>query len=226
MSASVCTFIEIAPEVLAAMAEASDRTPTLYFSRHWSVRKFFWMRLRLINRHLASLLRANDGNCLDFGGGGGVFLPTLSLFFKSVTCLDLDISVARKVVDRFELSNVQLVQADIADAHLDGAPFNAIVAADVLEHFRDLGVPVRALRRWLGNDGILVTSLPAENVLYVALRKLFGIKKPADHYHTAVEVEAYLAGHGFEPVRRSFVPLYIPLLPLFAVTAWRIRPEN
>jgi hypothetical protein len=66
----------------------------------------------------------------------------------------------------------------------------------------------------------LYTSLPSENILYVFLRKVFGITKPVDHYHTASEVEKYLSEHGFNRIKRVCVPLYWPILPLFSVSAW------
>lgn len=214
-------FVEIPREFLAGIATDSDRIPTLYYSRYWPVRRFFWMRLKLIY----SLMRRAGGGggcCLDFGGGGGVFLPTLSGYFKKVVCIDLENDEAHKVVAQYQLSNVQLVREDIASANLADAPFDAIVAADVLEHFQDLSFPVNALRKWLSQGGILYTSLPSENYIYVFLRKVFGITKPWDHYHTAGEVESYLAQHGFKQIRKTFVPFYWGILPLFHVSAWQL----
>jgi ubiquinone/menaquinone biosynthesis C-methylase UbiE len=123
------------------------------------------------------------------------------------------------------LENVEIVQGDVEQLDFSKSPFDAVVAADVLEHFRDLNVPVVALRRWLKPEGLLFTSLPTENWPYVVLRKVFGIEKPWDHYHTGYEVEAFLTANGFERVRTRCVPLYAPVVPLFLVSAWRLRTD-
>lgn len=218
-------FVEIPRAFLKSIATGSDRIPTLYFSENIFARKFFWLRLRMIHR-MMHRLDADRRNCLDFCGGGGVFLPTLASAFDNVVCVDLETEEAFRVKQRFGLENVQMVQADIASTSLPGAPFFNIVAADVLEHFRDLSVPVKALRAGLDANGRLFTSLPTENWVYVALRKLFRIRKPADHYHTACEVETFLRDSGFKCVSRCFVPLYFPIFPLFSICAWRLADEN
>jgi hypothetical protein len=68
---------------------------------------------------------------------------------------------------------------------------------------------------------VLVTSLPSESWIYVLLRRVFGIEKPADHYFTGAEVEATLTRVGFRALRRRHLPLEIPGTSLFLVTAWR-----
>jgi SAM-dependent methyltransferase len=202
-------FIEIPPKFLASIATDSDRVPRMYFQVGEVARRIFWLRLRwihrLIQRHCASRER-----CLDVGAGGGVFLPSLSQLFDRVVSVDLEVKEAMQVVEHFGLHNVRVVQ-----------PFDAIVAADVLEHFRDPSPAVTALRRWLAPDGTLFTSLPSENWVYVLLRVFFGIEKPPDHYHTGFELEAYLESNGFRRVQRWFVPLRVRLAPLYLVTAWR-----
>lgn len=213
-------FVEIDPNFLCSIATDSDRIPTLYYSNYWPVRQFFWMRLKLINR-LLKQIKVNRESCLDFGGGGGVFLPTLSRQFTRVFFLDLEDAEARQVVEQYQLNNIKIIKQDIATVDIPNLFFDTIVAADVLEHFQDLSVPVVALRRCLKSDGFLLTSLPTENFIYTSLRKVFGITKPEDHYHTGYQVEAYLKSQGFQPVRRLFVPLYFNIFPLFLVTAWQ-----
>lgn len=213
-------FVEIEPSFLRSIATDSDRIPTLYYSNYLLVRQFFWMRLKLIYFHLQRL-PINREVCLDFGGGGGVFLPTLSQLFKTVFFLDLEDAEARQVVEKHLLKNVKLVKQDIATVGFTKSSFDVIIAADVLEHFQDLSVPVTQIRNWLKQDGVLITSLPTENYLYVLLRQVFGVAKPADHYHTGYEVEAYLKARGFKQIRRTFVPLFGNILPLFLISVWR-----
>lgn len=213
-------FVQVESEFLASIATDSDRIPTLYYSEYSLVRKFFWMRLRLIYRLMKKLSKGSR-KCLDFGGGGGVFLPTLSNMFEQVTCVDLEDEEAQKTVGQYNLENVQLVRGNVSNVELKNAPFDVIVAADVLEHFKDLSVAVDAIISWLAKDGVFYTSLPTENWIYVFLRKVFRVEKPWDHYHTAQEVEEYLQQRGFDKIKGVCVPLYIPIFPLFRISAWK-----
>lgn len=218
-------FVEIPRDFLARIATDSERIPKLYYVPFWSVRRFFWMRLRLLFR-LMRRWSPRAKTCLDFGGGGGVFLPTLCRAFEQVVCIDLETSEASEVRREFRLDNLRLVQGDITTTELPEAPFDVIVAADVLEHFPDLSMPVDALKRWIAQDGELYTSLPTENGLYVGLRRVFGITKPADHYHTGAEVESFLERSGFVRVARLHVPLHWEILPLFLVSVWRLEHRS
>ncbi|MHC4414282.1 MAG: class I SAM-dependent methyltransferase [Planctomycetota bacterium] len=216
-------FVELPPDFLASIARDIDRVPKAYFQGNTISRKGFWLRLRWIYR-LARAHAQPFGSVLDFGAGGGVFLPSLANLFDRVTGIDLETQEAEQVVAHFGLDNVQLVRADIAKAELAAAPFDAIVAADTLEHFLDLGPPVAALRRWLKDEGTLFTSLPTENWTYALLRRLYRMEKPRDHYHTGYEVEAFLQARGFQRLRRWFVPLWLPIAPLYIVSAWCVDP--
>ena len=213
-------LIEIAPEYLASIADDSDRIPRLYYTGNRILRRMFWQRLHFLNR-MMERLQVRGGTCLDFGGGSGVFLPTLARRFDHVTLLDLEAGQARLVMEHFNLDRVNIIEQDASAMDFSKEPFDAIVAADVLEHFKDLDLPVPRLHRWLKPGGLIFTSLPTENWVYIFLRKVFGVEKPWDHYHTGYEVEAALALGGFRRVKTRCVPLHLPLAPLFLITAWR-----
>jgi SAM-dependent methyltransferase len=137
-----------------------------------------------------------------------------------VHAVDRDTADAARLVAARGLTNVVLHQRDVL-AEPFAERFPAIVAADVLEHFPDTEPIARQVHRWLADDGVLVTSLPTENWLYLLLRRVFGIEKPPDHYFSAAQVEATLARVGFRALRRRQVPLEVPGTSLFLVTAWR-----
>jgi 2-polyprenyl-3-methyl-5-hydroxy-6-metoxy-1,4-benzoquinol methylase len=137
-----------------------------------------------------------------------------------VHLLDRDCRMARLVLAELAVGNVTIEEGNALERGGAGQA-DAIIAADVLEHFRDLGPIVGKLREWLRPGGILLTCLPTENIWYQALRTVFGVTKPVDHYHTAAQVEAVLRRSGFEPRARLYHPLGVPLFPLFRVTAWR-----
>jgi SAM-dependent methyltransferase len=215
-------FIKIDSKFLQSIATDSERIPSLYYSNYWLVKNFFWMRLKLINYQISKIKTKKD-SCLDFGGGGGVFLPTLSSQFKTVVFIDLETLEASKVVEKYNLKNVKLIKEDIANASIPEAPFDVIVAADVLEHFQDLSMPISVFHKLLKKDGVLLTSLPTENFIYTSIRKIFNITKPWDHYHTGYQVELSLKRAGFKQIGRNFVPLFYNIFPLFLISAWKFN---
>ena len=221
-------FVRIPDKILRAVtAEACkldpsfhSRIPPEYYSRIKPISIVFWQRLRLLNALLRRHARQTDP-CLDFGGGGGVFTPTLAGWFEQVTLLDLATREAAVTCDRYNLANVTLIQGDACEISLPEGGFRVVVAADVLEHFRHLDDAVTPIRRWLADGGLLVTSLPTETLVYDFLRLVFRTQKPEDHYHRAIDVERFLEERGFRRLERRYAPLPLPLTPLFYITAWR-----
>ncbi len=217
------SFVEIPADFLASIATDEDRIPRLYFEGNPVTRAVFWLRLRWI--HALALRHADRSRpCLDFGAGGGVLLPTLAQTFDDVVSVDLVTTEAQRVAEHYGLERARIVEADATRAELPGAPFGTIVAADVLEHFADLAPPLDAIHRMLADDGVLLTSLPSETGFYEWLRRVQGVEKPEDHYHTAAEVEAALEARGFERIAGRFVPLWVRVAPLYYISAWRKRP--
>lgn len=211
-------FVEIPASRLRNGATESNRMPKLYYHPNWFARKFFWERLRVLHRFLSQYPVRRD-SCLDFGCGSGVFLPTLSSEFASVTGVDIETEEAAKILAHYNPSNVSLVNADIYTTKEFGPEmFDVVMAPDVLEHFKDLKPPVACIHRWLKPDGFLFTSLPTENAFTLATRIAGKYEKPWDHYHTGYQVEDFLAANGFRRLRRS---LLYPLFPLYLTSVWR-----
>lgn len=199
--------------------EGNQRTPRLYSHPVAFVRRWFWARLRAIHQNILKTVPAPRRVAIDFGCGGGVFLPTLSNTCELVQGIDLAAYEAQLMVRHYKLANVRLIDADIYSLeNPDIAPADIIVAADVLEHFKDLSVPARRLRDWLKDDGYLFTSGPSENFMTVWGRILGGMKKPLDHYHTGYEVEDFLENHGFRKIRSRHV---YRVLPMYILSVWK-----
>jgi 2-polyprenyl-3-methyl-5-hydroxy-6-metoxy-1,4-benzoquinol methylase len=162
-------LIKPSSKLLKSIATDSNRIPRIYFEGNPIMSYVFWMRLKWISMRLKKYSKEKN-KCLDFGGGGGIFLPTLSKLFSNVISIDLEITEAQKICLAFNLENADLVSADILSNELSDAPFDAIIAADVLEHCKNIKPAVKKLNKCLKTDGILVTSPPTENWAYVLLR--------------------------------------------------------
>ena len=213
-------FTEIPRNLLMQFATEKDHERNIYYAGNFIVRRFFWLRLYFLNHLMNRFVRIEE-SCLDFGGGSGVMAPTLATRFLQTTLIDLNTDEAKKVLNYYCIQNIEIITGDINSIDMKGKTFRNIVAADVLEHFQDLSVPVKVLHQCLGDGGLLFTSLPTENWLYVLLRKIFRQKKPIDHYHSGYEVEQYLKSHGFSRKAGISVPLYFPIFPLFLLSVWR-----
>jgi 2-polyprenyl-3-methyl-5-hydroxy-6-metoxy-1,4-benzoquinol methylase len=215
-------YVPASVELLKDISVEQNRDISLdvYCSDQALLRRFFWLRLRLMT-WLISRVRPHPGECLDFGGGSGIFAASLATGFARVTLIDRNTQEAAQLTARLGLANVQLVTADIATFDFGPDRFDAITATDVLEHFADLELPLARIRRWLKPGGHLFTSLPTENVWYRWLRLVFNKTKPHDHYHSAAQVERALQAAGFRKVAGLYHPLLVPIVPLFRISAWR-----
>ena len=148
-----------------------------------------------------------------------IFIPTLSRLFKKTTLIDLDPSQAKIIKGKLVLPNCNILEKDIFTYQDD--PFDCIVAADVLEHFQDLNPIISCIKKFFTKGTVLITSLPCENFYYQFARILFNEKKPADHYHSASQVEQRLKANGFISLSSGKLPFRG--LPLFSINTWKLN---
>jgi 2-polyprenyl-3-methyl-5-hydroxy-6-metoxy-1,4-benzoquinol methylase len=212
--------LELLRRLIDRQTNSSDIALDVYCADNALLREFFWARLWMLTLLIRRFSGA-QGRCLDFGGGSGIFMPSLASGFRNVDLIDLNTTQAEQLREAYELGNVRITRANIGQFDFGSGAFNAIVAADVLEHFQDLSFPVERIRHWLDAKGILYTSLPSENLAYRLLRRVFGKQKPHDHYHAAWQVERFLTENGFRKVFGIYHPLFLPLFPLFRISAWQ-----
>lgn len=207
----------------AGQVPGQEHALDIYLHENRLLREFFMLRLRfmvaLINRmYRRGQLRGDK--VLDVGGGSGIVSRMLSPFVSHVDLLDRDCRAATLLLQRLPADNIALHEADALTWQPSAMP-DIVIAADVLEHFRELPPIMNRLRDWMSADSILFTSLPTENIWYVVLRKIFNKTKPYDHYHTSNEVEAELRRHGFIRIACLCHPLGLRLFPLFSISAWK-----
>jgi len=79
-------------------------TPTMYYHKNKIVRQMFWERLNVLAKFIQTNNKFRKKKCLDFGGGSGVFLPTLSSIFKEVILIYLDSSQANIIKGKYNLT--------------------------------------------------------------------------------------------------------------------------
>ena len=212
--------VPIATLLSIPVAKKEDISLDVYCGPNLIFREFFWLRLRLLTI-LINWLKPNKARALDFGGGSGIMAPTLSNGFERVDLIDLHADEADYLVKSLYLKNIFVEKTNILDFDYGLDQFDIILAADVLEHVKELNGPLSKIKRWLKPDGILFTSLPTENIFYCFLRVIFRKEKPWDHYHTAAHVETILKSKGFRKVAGLYHPLFIPIFPLFRISAWK-----
>lgn len=176
----------------------------LYHTGSWLMRWLQWGKLRALWR----LREGNGHNILDFGCGNGVMLPTFAEHFKQVIGYDIEVDAARNLKLKYDLTYVDIRRGHkpsylpFWDKH-----FDVIWASSVLEHIKDLDMAIYQLYRVLKPGGQLLFLSPNENWIYRLGRKLCGLKKPADHYHTGEEIEEALEKYFTCEVKKRWPPI-------------------
>ena len=125
--------------------QSSDIALDVYCAGNPLLREFFWARLWMLTLLIRRFSKP-EGICLDFGGGSGIFMPSLASGFRSVDLIDLNTAQAEQMREAYDLPNVRITRANIKDFDFGSGRFDAIVAADVLEHFEDLSFPIERIR--------------------------------------------------------------------------------
>jgi 2-polyprenyl-3-methyl-5-hydroxy-6-metoxy-1,4-benzoquinol methylase len=191
----------------------------IYVHPNRLARDIFWQRIGEIRR-LVSKYAEPTYRLLDVGGGTGVLARTVSPLVSQVTVLDVDAADARSIVHHFDLDNVTIVECDLQQ-YRPPALFDVVTAADVLEHFSDLTLPIDFIHRVCRPEGLLVISVPTENWLYRVGRLVVRKKKPVDHFHRAADIVQALSRSGLAQIERSSIPKIGLRLPLFEIAAFR-----
>lgn len=183
----------------------------LYHTGGWFVRWLQWGKLTA----LWKMQKHQNDYILDFGCGNGVMLPTFSRHFNEVIGFDIQTKAAINVKNHYQLENVQIRKGQARwPCYLPfyAHAFDVVWASSVLEHIKDLDMAVYQLHRVLRPGGQLLFLSPNENWLYRLGRKVLGLKKPHDHYHTGQEIEKALHEHFESEVKKRwppFINLYV-----------------
>jgi 2-polyprenyl-3-methyl-5-hydroxy-6-metoxy-1,4-benzoquinol methylase len=105
---------------------------------------------------------------LEIGCASGHVTRALVSQGNTVVGVDIDAAAAEKAAEHAERVVVGDVEVMALDAELGGDRFDVAVLGDVLEHLRNPGVVLRAVRQLLAPAGYVVVTLP--NVAHLDLR--------------------------------------------------------
>ena len=178
----------IMPHKSIVMNELSDIgvSNNLYYSRNLFARFIFRNRIKY------ALRLANPLNkvVLDIGCGAGFLAYNLSKNGANTIACDLRTQLNKSDAvfnNLLESSNIHFNNTDIFHLPFKSKSFDVIYALDMLEHLENVELALVEIKRVLKNDGLLIVSIPNENIFYRIGRKLTGIKK-ANHVHDSSEL--------------------------------------
>ncbi len=182
-----------------------------YESGSGLIKWLFWKRINWAVQEISKL--SQDIPVLDAGCGDGRLLSELQKSgFNNLYGMDFNENVTELAVPHAQFKCADLKNTGYADAH-----FQVITILDVIEHIQDLEPVLLELKRILKPDGILLASLPTENIMYkigrFILKGTFSTEHgPATgiHYHNAKTLHASLSKY-FRPVKCKHLPFFPPL---------------
>lgn len=119
---------------------------------------------------------ASGGRLLDVGCGTGQFLNLARSKGWEVCGLDISPQAARIAKEKY---GIRVFTGRPEAFDLQGASFDCVTMWDVIEHFKDPALPLAAMKRLLGDDGVLVIRTPDESAFIRTLARglaSFGIK--------------------------------------------------
>ncbi len=202
---AVSEIRDITTSTLAGMSDhdRDEMAIPSYLHGNPLIRWLMWRRYEAIAQYLDDV----DGNAaLEFGCGLGLFLPELNARFDRVFATDLFPDYARTLSERRGLTTRFVANVGaVPDASLD-----VLVAADVLEHIRDLPAYLAEFALKLKPGGRLIISGPTENYLYRLGRIIAGFGGKGDYHHTNIDrLIADITQGGFKPLRTRRLPFRV-----------------
>jgi len=212
--------IRINPVILRNLTNQNNER-NIYVHPNFIARDMFWQRLEHITRFIMNHAITRQ-KVLDLGGGSGMLCKPLSRLFDTVDIIDLDTSDAENIIEYYKLPNINIMSEDIC-SFSTSVSYDVIIAADVLEHFIDLQIPLQFIKKHLKPNGLLIVSLPTENFIYELGRIIIRKSKPLDHYHGSAEVLQFLSNNGLEIIHKKYCPTYILPIPLFEIAVFRSK---
>jgi 2-polyprenyl-3-methyl-5-hydroxy-6-metoxy-1,4-benzoquinol methylase len=176
------------------------------------LRSMAWWRVGLLAKRLRNAARAlhrQDLRILDFGCGSGVLFADALEVGREVIGVDQVLGAAQLLVERRAYTQVKLLTPSAANEQILPGSVDIIIAGEVLEHVEPLEETLLQFKRWLHRGGQLLATLPTENAIYRAGRRLAGFD---GHYHhaNAASITRELERCGFRVTHKRVIPLPDP----------------
>ncbi|MCX7014576.1 MAG: class I SAM-dependent methyltransferase [Candidatus Sumerlaeota bacterium] len=159
---------------------------------------------REICRLLKPLLKSGD-RVVDIGCGPGALTLYCAMHGCRATGYEISakaVDLARKAAERFELGNVDFVNADVAEADL-GTPADLAICSEVLEHLPNDGAMLERINSLLREGGRLFLTVPSSDApLHRLAMRLHGrnrFDEEVGHVrrYNEAEIASLLTNHGF-----------------------------
>lgn len=158
------------------------------------------------HRRIAALLKKNPpgARILELGTAAGFIGSALAGRGYQITGVEIDLSLAEQARPYYH----KLLVLDLERQELpQDAPFDALAAADVLEHLRQPESVLCGARRLLKDEALAVISLPNVANIFIRIGLLFGsfnyaergiLDKTHLHFFTLKSARKFIRDCGFE----------------------------
>ena len=172
------------------------------YRRHW------WWRVReriLVDRIRQLLDKpARQARILDVGCGAGLFFDALEQFghVEGIESDPIAVDQSGRWRHRIHLGDLETFAAE--------APFDVVLALDVVEHVRNPDTMLRAAAKLLAPNGRMVITTPAFDWLWTSHDRLnHHVKR-----YTAAEIRALVRRAGLDPIDTQYLfqSLVVPKL--------------
>lgn len=200
--------------------EIEETAVPSYVHSNYLVRSIFWGRIYAVVNSVSSVA---SSSVLDFGCGSGIVTAHLSASLDR-NVFDIDyrpFEFLRKHLPALQDVH-QLHSSELSEME---SRFDAILAADVLEHFEidKLASQIQLFHKWLKPGGKLIISGPTENLWYKIGRRIAGYD---GHYHkmNVSDIErAVEESKLFKPLRKLRYPIPFVLEGFLVLTFEAVR---
>ncbi len=163
------------------------------------------LHYRNICKKIEELTNKKNVRVLEIGCGTGLLLHVaLEEFNFESQGVEYNNSMVEYGVKNF---GVNIIQGDINKIALEESNFDAIVMADVIEHFFDPLKTLKYCNELLADSGIIFLSTPnIDSKLFQQLGVKWGIIGPSEHlyYFNPNTIESILNKSGFSIVQMSY----------------------
>lgn len=155
----------LAPKVGSKYGKIIESSGIAYFYGNPIARFLFKRRLFKTLKFLGD---KKYQSLLDAGTGIGYFLPALASIADKVEAIDYhpeSLEVARFMLDKRNISNVNLIHGDILRMPYPDQSFDAVICLSAFEHIENLDQAFSEIKRVLKPEGILIAGYPMEDWL-------------------------------------------------------------